>query len=124
MKVELTSNKKGGNIGLKIENVTKTEIYFWNMAGCFLNAISSVLLLVVVNRILDIKNSDIFAITFSIAQLMQTIGMFKVRVYQATDVLEKYSFYDYFVFRVITCLVMIIASFYMHFIINMTVINQ
>lgn len=111
MKVELTSNKKGGNIGLKIENVTKTEIYFWNMAGCFLNAISSVLLLVVVNRILDIKNSDIFAITFSIAQLMQTIGMFKVRVYQATDVLEKYSFYDYFVFRVITCLVMIIASF-------------
>lgn len=96
---------------LKGENPSTIKIYFWNIMGCFLNALSSVLLLMVVNRILDIKNSDIFAITFSISQLMQTIGMFKVRVYQATDVLEKYSFYDYFIFRLITCLVMLLASF-------------
>lgn len=96
---------------LKEKNPSTKRIYFWNIMGCFLNALSSVLLLMVVNRTLDIKNSDIFAITFSISQLMQTIGMFKVRVYQATDVLEKYSFYDYFIFRLITCLVMLLVSF-------------
>lgn len=93
------------------ENPTKKEVYFWNMAGSFLNSLSSVVLLMLVNRMLDIKDSDIFAITFSISQLMATIGMFKVRVFQATDVLEKYSFSDYFSFRMLTCLAMLIASF-------------
>lgn len=100
------------------ENPSTKEIYFWNIIGSFLNALSSVILLMLVNRALDIKNSDIFALTFSAAQLMATIGLFKLRVFQATDIREKYNFTDYFIFRLCTCAAMLIASFIYGFFYN------
>lgn len=86
---------------------TQREKYFWNMMGSFANALSSMILAIIVNRIIGADMGGIFAFAFSNAQLMMTIGAFEVRPLQSTDVNEKYTFTQYFSLRIITCILMI-----------------
>lgn len=86
---------------------TQREKYFWNMMGSFANALSSMILAIIVNRLIGADMGGIFAFAFSNAQLMMTIGAFEVRPLQSTDVNEKYSFTQYFSLRIITCILMI-----------------
>ena len=89
---------------------TTSSVYFWNILGSAVNALSSMILLILVNRILGIEDGDIFSLAFSIGQMMLTVATFQVRVYQATDVTEKFKFHHYFFFRVLSCAVMIVVS--------------
>jgi len=84
-------------------------IYFWNMTGSFVNALCSVIFLLIVSRTLVDRQSDIFSLGFSIAQLMYTVATFQMRVFQATDVKEEYSFGQYFSFRILTSIFMVIT---------------
>ncbi len=78
--------------------------------GSACNACVSVLLLALAARFLGAAESDIFSIAWSIVQVTLTIGTFQVRLYQATDVAGKYSFRQYFIFRMVTVLAMIAAT--------------
>lgn len=89
---------------------TQKKSFIWNTINSGLNAGMSALLLMVVNRGCGESDSGMFALAFSIAQLMVTIAYFEVRSYQVTDVNNKYSNSDYFMFRVISCVAMMIAS--------------
>lgn len=89
---------------------TQKKSFIWNTINSGLNAGMSALLLMVVNRGCGENASGMFALAFSIAQLMVTIAYFEVRSYQVTDVNNKYSNSDYFMFRIVSCLVMMIAS--------------
>lgn len=89
---------------------TVKEIYFWNIFGSACNACVSVLLLLIVTRMLDRVQSDIFGIGWAIAQLVLTIGTFQVRLYQATDVVGRFTFKQYLAFRVMTVGLMIASS--------------
>lgn len=89
---------------------TQKEKYFWNMMGSFSNALSSMVLAIIVNRLTGAELGGIFAFAFSNAQLMMTIGAFEVRPLQSTDVDEKYSFTQYFSLRLITCTLMILID--------------
>ena len=91
--------------------VTKRQIYFWNLAGSLCNAVTSMILLMIVTRTTDNYYADMFSYSFALSQLLVTIGLFQVRNYQATDVREKYEFTDYFTFRIITCFIMMIFAF-------------
>lgn len=91
-------------------SVSKKKIYFWNMAGSLCNAFASILYLAMVTRTLNDRMGDIFSIGFAFAQLMLTVGTFQVRVFQSTDVKDGYDFIDYFVFRITTCIIMIVSS--------------
>lgn len=91
-------------------SVNVKKIYFWNIAGSVANALTSMILLMIVTRTSDSIHADMFSIGFALAQQFVTIGMFQVRNYQATDVKEKFVFKDYFSFRVLTCIVMTIVS--------------
>lgn len=86
---------------------TQKEKYIWNMIGSFSNALSSMILAVIVNRLIGSNMGGVFAFAFSNAQLMMTIGAFEVRPYHSTDLNEKYSFSQYFSLRIITCTLMI-----------------
>ena len=90
--------------------IEKKKIYFWNMAGSLCNAFASILYLAMITRTLNDKMGDIFSIGFAFAQLMLTVGTFQVRVFQSTDVKDGYDFIDYFVFRITTCIIMIVLS--------------
>lgn len=86
------------------------EVFIWNFLGSLSNSFLSVITLMVVTRILDSSETDIFSIAWSISQLMATIGTFQVHTYQATDVKERFKFGQYFQFRVFTVFVMMISS--------------
>lgn len=85
--------------------------YIWNTIASSLNSAISAVLLLVVIRILGVESGGIFALGYSIAQMMSTIGYYDMRAYQASDVSNVYLFGDYFFSRVITCSVMIVVSF-------------
>ena len=91
-------------------SATKSQIYFWNLAGSVFNALSSIILLMIVTRTADNYYADMFSFSFALSQLLATIGLFQVRNYQSTDVCEKYNFDDYFSFRIITCFFMLVVT--------------
>lgn len=89
---------------------TNKSVFIWNLIGSIANSFLSVVALMIVTRSLDVKQTDIFSIAWSISQLMATIGTFQVRTFQATDVKENYKFGQYLLFRIATLIIMIVAS--------------
>ena len=89
---------------------SSSSVYFWNIAGSTTNALASMILLILVNRILGVEAGDIFSLAFSIGQVMLTVATFQVRVYQATDVMENFKFHHYFFLRVLSCAATILVS--------------
>ncbi len=68
-------------------------------------------LLIVVNRVCGSDEGGVFSLGHAVGQLMLTIGTFEVRNFQSTDIKEQFKFEDYMGFRIISCIVMAIASF-------------
>ncbi len=89
---------------------TTKQIYFWNLAGSILNAMLSVALLLFVSILLNDREADIFSLAWSFGMQAMTVGTFQARLYQATDIKEKYSFNQYLLFRALTVLAMLIYS--------------
>ena len=86
------------------------SVFIWNISGSMFNALLSTIVLLIVTRYLDKGDADIFNIAWSISQLMATIGTYQIRMYQATDIIPKYSFRQYLIFRFITIGIMLIVS--------------
>lgn len=94
----------------KLYTPTTKQIYFWNLAGSVLNASLSVLLLLVVSVLLNNREADIMSLAWSFGMQAMTVGTFQARLYQSTDIEEKYSFNQYFIFRVLNVLAMLVYS--------------
>lgn len=92
------------------ERPNEKSIYIWNITGSIANAVLSVVALMIVTRILDDKEADIFSIAWTISQLMATIGTFQIRMYQATDVTGVFRFRQYLIYRIITIGIMLASS--------------
>lgn len=92
------------------EKPSEISIYIWNIIGSMSNAFLSVIILMIVTRSLNKGQADVFSVAWSISQLMATIGTYQIRTYQATDVQERFSFRQYFIFRILTVTAMIITS--------------
>ena len=88
----------------------QNEVFIWNIMGSLFNSLLSVITLMVVTRMLQSDEADIFSIGWSISQIMATIGTYQIRMYQATDVTEKFKFGQYLIFRIFTLIVMIVCS--------------
>ena len=80
----------------------QNEVFIWNIMGSLFNSLLSVITLMVVTRMLQSDEADIFSIGWSISQIMATIGTYQIRMYQATDVTEKFKFGQYLIFRIFT----------------------
>ncbi len=94
-------------------NASEKQKYFWNMMGSMCNALSTVILLFLVNTFLGSEQGGVFSFAYSNAQLMLIIGGLEVRPLQSTDVQEEYSFQLYYTLRIITCILMMcICIFY------------
>lgn len=92
------------------KKASQKAIYIWNIIGSAMNAMLSVILLMMVTRFAIEKEADIFSIAWAISQLMATIGTFQIRNYQATDVKEMFSFKQYLIFRILTIIFMLVCS--------------
>lgn len=89
---------------------TGKQVFFWNIVGSMCASLLSMITLMVVARTLDEGQSDIFSLAWAISQMMATIGTFQIRTYQATDVMEKFKFGQYFRFRCLSIAVMMLSS--------------
>ena len=85
-------------------------VAFWNMMGSLVNAATSVVLLMMVTRSLGDEKAGIFSLGFSVSLMMLTVGMFEVRPFQSTDIYKQFSFPQYFSFRILTCILMLVCS--------------
>lgn len=86
--------------------------------GTLCSSATSVLLMLMVTRILGIIDAGIFSISYSIAQLMLTIGWFSTRSFQVSDIKEEYSFSNYFLLKIILSMISIIGGVIYSFILK------
>ena len=100
----------GKNNFLYYSNNIERDSYLWNMFGSMLNAFQSVIFLVVLTRIVDLKESGFFVIAYANANLFLNIGKYGMRNFQVSDVNDQFSFKEYKYSRFITTFLMIIVS--------------
>lgn len=86
------------------------DSFVWNMAGSMLMAFQSVIMLMILTRVLGLREAGIFTIAYANANLFLTIGKYGMRNFQVSDVREQFSFYEYRSSRYITTLLMILVS--------------
>lgn len=95
---------------LKKTKDPKRSAYIWNAINAMLSACQCPVILMVINRTNNVNDAGVFSIAFAVASLMLYIGLYGLRRFQASDVLEKYTFRQYHGMRFITCAVMIVVS--------------
>lgn len=91
------------------KNIDKSS-YVWNMMGTTIMAFQSVILLMILTRVLGLKDSGMFTIAYANANLLLIIGKYGMHNFHVSDTKDVYSFGDYRMARYITTAVMIVAS--------------
>lgn len=95
----------------KEKNIKKA--FLWNMIGSVCYSASSFIYLMVVTRICGTKLAGFYSLSYATAQLLLQVARYGVRTYQATDLKQKFLFKEYKIFRIFTCvLMMLIGAFY------------
>lgn len=90
-----------------MNTVSTKAKYIWNLIGCTLNALLTVVLMLVVNRFIGEEAGGLFSFAFANAQVMQYIALFEVRPFQVTDIDKHYSFASYFTLRMFSTAAML-----------------
>lgn len=90
----------------KEKNVKKA--FLWNMIGSSCYSVSSFLYLLIVTRLCGVTEAGFFSLSYATAQLLLTVGRYGMRTYQATDLEHRYTFSEYGISRIITCLLMML----------------
>lgn len=85
--------------------------FAWNMIASTLAAGQSAIFLIFVTRLIGLEGAGIFTLAYSIAQMMQTVGLFDMRSFQVTDIKKSIDFGSYFASRILTCVAMLAVSF-------------
>lgn len=80
---------------------------FWNATGSTLNAVSSLVFLIIVTRINGVKEAGIFTIGYAVACLLYTVAVYYGRAFQVTDNSKKFTDKDYLVNRLFAIIITI-----------------
>lgn len=83
--------------------------YIWNIIAGGVNAAEAVVLMAIVARVINDEAAGILTIAFAVGNLLMNIGKFGVRNFQVTDT-SGFSLSDYFSLRIITSLLMGLAT--------------
>lgn len=94
----------------RTRNISRSA-YIWNTVSAMMLALQGPVIQAVVSRTNGATDFGIISIAFSAATLIMYVGQYGLRRFQASDVKEQFSFEEYHGMRVVTCLLMIVASF-------------
>lgn len=86
--------------------------FIWNMAGSSIYAIASMILTYLTIRVIGDEYGGIFSIGLTISQMLVYFAYFEMRTFQVTDSRNKYTFYDYYTTKLVTCPTMILVSLF------------
>jgi len=100
-----------------MKNTVRNGVIFNAFSGG-INAVQSVIWMMIITRVLGIKEAGIFTIAYATSNLFLMIGKYGVRNFQVSDVKKCYSWNEYYISRVITTISMMLAigiyCIYMH----------
>ena len=101
------------------KKVSLKENTLWYTMGTMCSSATSFLLMIYVTRILGVDEAGVFSISYSVGQLMLSIGWFGTRQFQVSDINEEFKFSDYLSLKLFTSIIMmvgcIIYAFFLHF---------
>lgn len=80
------------------------------MIGTTLNTFNSMFFMIIITRINGTEDAGVFTLLFSVACLLYNIGIYAGRTFQVTDKTKKYSETEYFINRLITVFIMLLAG--------------
>ena len=92
------------------EKDIKRATYVWNMVGSLLNAFQSVIFLMIITRVLGIKEAGIFTIAYADANLFLNLGKYGMRYFQVSDYNGQFSLRQYIQSRYITSFLMAVGA--------------
>lgn len=84
----------------------KKREFIWSTVGSFISALFNAIILAFCTRINGIEIAGIFAISYASMCILNSIGDFGLRIYQATDVERKNTFSAYLVARIVAQVIM------------------
>lgn len=84
--------------------------FWWNMLGSGIYAAATILFVMIAKRCTGETAGAQFYMAFTTGQMLLTVGYFEMRPFQSTDVNFEYSAQDYFGFRTVTCILMMVGS--------------
>lgn len=87
----------------------------WNMVASILNSLMSAFLLFFVTRINGVTIAGMFSYASAVSYQCLSLGAYGVRNFQASDVKNEYSFFDYFNLRIFSAILMYILLIYYAF---------
>lgn len=85
------------------------KAYIWNTLSSATYAVMTFLMMLMTIRLLGAEAGGIFSIAISSSRMLQSLGGFGMRNYQATDVTEQFGSGEYVSSRIITSFAMVIA---------------
>lgn len=84
--------------------------FFWNMMGSGIYSLATVIFVMLAKRLVGEEAGAEFYMAFTTGQMLLTIGYFEIRPFQVTDVSRQYEPKEYFGFRGITSLLMLLGG--------------
>ena len=84
--------------------------YLWNTISMGMWGVVFPVLTIVVTQLSGAQLAGMFSMAFVVANLLMILANFGIRTFQISDVSETYSFADYQVNRIITCIAAIVVG--------------
>lgn len=98
-----------GKLLVNSKNISKST-FIWNTVSTVLNSFQAALILLFLTRFGSPTDNSYLVMAFAVATLFFVVGKYGIRQFQVTDGQEEYSFSDYFSFRVITTVLMMLVE--------------
>lgn len=101
------------------KKVSLKENTLWYTMGTMCSSATSFLLMIYVTRILGVDEAGVFSISYSVGQLMLSVGWFGTRQFQVSDINEEFKFSDYLSLKLFMTIIMMVGcliySVFLHF---------
>ena len=88
-------------IGKDINQAKNT--FVWTALSGIVYSLQSLIFLIILTNIMGKSAAGLYSLGIMIANQMLTVGKYSVRNYQVSDINEKYTFDQYYTFRICTC---------------------
>lgn len=85
--------------------------YVWNTIGVGLWGMVFPILTIIVTQLVGAEQAGLFSLAFVTGTLLMFIANYGVRTFQVSDIDEDYSFADYQINRILTCIIMLVVGF-------------
>ena len=86
--------------------------YIWNSAGLAIWGMMFPLFTIFVTQRCGTELAGMFSLAFVTSQVLMIIANFGVRTYQASDVQERHTFFEYQIARWVTCIIMLLVGLF------------